>query len=143
MGVSFHTCKYQAVTDHNRFEISLNQGDDLLSAVSHFKSIKVPQTAARYGLHAIGSKIISEIMHRARLSLPQQQPKRKRKHKIHKPPNSSRLKSARISASVGVLERTRDQLVSSETRALQDNRSSGDYILISIRTDFVGTLFAN
>ena len=131
MGVSFHTCKYWALTEHKRFEISLNQGDDLLSAVSHFKSIKVPQTAALYGLHAIGSKIISEITRRAGSSLPQQRPKQ-RNYKIRKPPNSSRSKSANVGANVRALERITDQLVSSENRALQDDRSSGDYILISI-----------
>lgn len=131
MSVSFHTCKFQALTEHKRFKISMNQGDNLLSAVSHFKSIKVPQTAVLYGLHAIGSKIISEITHHAGLSLPQQQPKQ-RNYKICKPPNSSHSKSTNVGANVRALEQITDQLVSSENRAFQDDHSSGDYILISI-----------
>lgn len=129
LGVSFHTCRKGVFTEHKRFEISLNQSDDLRFAVSHFKSIKVPQTAAQYSLHEVGSKVISEVTQRVGSSLPQQRPIQKGKHKIHKPPKSGRSKSARIGASTKALERAEDRLASSENRASQDDNSSGDYIL--------------
>lgn len=136
MGVSFCTCKNGAHTEHKRFEISLNQSDDLRFAVSHFKSIKVPQTAAQYSLHEVGSKIISEITQRVGSFLPQRRPVQKGKHKIHKPSKSGRSKSARIGASIRALERTGDRLASSKNRTSQDDHSSGDYVLAR----FFGTL---
>ena len=102
MGVSvlIHA-KIVSLTEHQRFEISLNKSDDLRFAASHFKSIKVPQTTARYNLNEVGSKIMSEITQRIGSSLPQREPMQKRKHRIHKPPKHScskpsRSKSAKI-----------------------------------------------
>lgn len=131
------------LTEHKRFEITLSQSDDLRFAVSHFKSIKVPQTAVQYNLHAIGSKIILEITQRVGSSLPQKRYKEKRQHKKSKTPKSSRSRTARSGASAEVLERNEDGLASHEIRVSQDDHSSGDYILVSIRTDFLDILLAN
>ena len=128
MGVSFHTCKYWALTEHKRFEISLNQSDDLRFAVSHFKLIKVPQTATQYSLHGVGSKIISEITRRVGSSLPQKRSMKKRVNKKSKAPKSGRSRTAKTGGSAEAVERTEDGPTSLEIRALQDDHSSGDYI---------------
>lgn len=60
MDVGPQTYKYRPLTEQRSFEISLSQNGDLIFAASHFKSIKVPETAAQHSLHGLGSEIISE-----------------------------------------------------------------------------------
>lgn len=131
------------LTEHKRFEITLSQSDDLRFAVSHFKLINVPQTAVQYNLHAVGSKIILEITRRVGSSLPQKRSKEKRQNKKNKISKSSRSRTAKSGAGAELLERFEDGLASHEIRVSQDDHSSGDYILVSIRTDFLDILLAN
>lgn len=128
MDVSFHTCKYRALTEHKRFEISLNQSDDLGFAVSHFKSIKVPETAAQYKLHGVGSGIISEITRRVGSFLPQKQRQEKRRHEKKKATKSRHSRIAKTGGNAEPVERAEDRRASL-VRALQDDHSSGDYVL--------------
>lgn len=136
MDVSFHIYKYRALTKHKRFEISLNRNDDLSFAVSHFESIKVPQTAAQYKLHEIGSEIISEITQRVGPFLPQKQQKEKRRHERKKATKSRRSRIAKTGGIAEPVERAENRRASPEKRALQDGHLSGDYVLAR----FLGTL---
>ena len=115
-------------TEHKRFEITLSQSDDLRFAVSHFKLIKVPQTAVQYNLHAVGSKIILEITRRVGSSLPQTRSMEKGRNQKNKASKPSRLRTARAGGRAEAVERTEDGPASLEIRALQYDYSSGDYI---------------
>lgn len=129
-----HGCKFSSYmqissfTEHRRFEITLSQSDDLRFAVSHFKLIKVPQTAVQYNLHAVGSKIILEIMRRVGSSLPQKRSMTRRRNKKSKAPKPGRPRTARTGGRPEAVELTENGRASLEIGALQDDYSSGDYI---------------
>jgi hypothetical protein len=74
------------MTEHRRYEISLNQSDDLDFVVSHFKSIKLPEIAMQYDLHGVGRKIMSEIANRLETCLPSNQPRKRRRRPEIKTP---------------------------------------------------------
>lgn len=67
----------------------MNKSDDLQFVVSHFKSIKVPETAERYGLHNLGYRILSEVLTRINTCIPPTVSTRKRKRPKKKPTATS------------------------------------------------------
>ncbi|KAH2820462.1 hypothetical protein KXW76_009340, partial [Aspergillus fumigatus] len=86
------TLTRRLLTDHGRYEISLNQSDDLDFVVSHFRSIKLPEIAMRYDLHGVGRKIMSEITDRLETCLPSNQPRERRRRPEIKTPITSHSK---------------------------------------------------
>lgn len=135
MDVGSQTYKHPPLTEIKSFEISLNQNDDLVFVVSHFKSIQVPEIAAQHSLHGLGSEIISEITRNVGRFLPRNRNCGKRKYKITKPIYSNYSKTAKTCARI-----PENRMASFEIGALQDNHSSGDSILLHVILDI---LFAN